>query len=239
MAKKNKTIKKTNNVTVTKSAHRTSNIIVSVVGGITALILIAIAVLCAVRVDPLDKLESPERYDFYDLGKSSTSPESTNDNIQSKLRNAMSDMDFNIMSAILQWNWDYSYNFVRNTNGDKIKMSAEEVDNIAPSSEQYMVEYIYKSAEIVDGEVQLSSVKSLNVDGETVYFDRVKVLIGNSDGSVGEIYLYPYIYDRVKNKVADDGVAYETYTVTAVKVRANTSDTYVALGEIATLIKNG
>lgn len=230
------------NITVVKT-HRTANIIVSVVVGIAALILIAVAVLCAVRVDPLDKLDKPntasqaERYDLYNLGSSAPMP--TDDGAQSKIRNALAEMDFSVMNAILQWNWDYSYNFVRNESGDKINMTAEAIDGVSASSGEYMVEYVYSLANIVDGEVDLNSVHSLKVDGETVYFDRVKVLIPNTAGSVGEIRLYPYIYDRVKNRTANDGITYEQYKITPIRVRANTSRTYAELGEIVKSLNNG
>lgn len=238
MANKDKKTIKSDSVTVVKS-HRKANIAVSIIGGVTALILVTIAVLCAVRVDPLDGLAAPERYEFYNLGAAADSPEPTNDKSESKIRTALGDMDFNIMSAVLQWKWDYSYNFVESTDGEKIKMYAEEIDGVSATSSAYMVEYIYKPVEIVGGEVVLSSAQSLEVDGEVIYFDRVKVVIGNTDRNVGEIYLYPYIYDRVKNQAADDGVAYENYYITAVKVRANTTAAYAALGELAQEIKNG
>lgn len=232
---KNK-IKNSESVTVVTS-HKKANIAVGIVVGIAALILIAVAVLCSVRVDPLDGLAKPERYELYDID--SASPLSTNAAEQSKISVAVSDMDFSIMSAVLQWNWDYSYNFVRNSAGDKIKMSAEEVVNVKANASSYMVEYIYKPVTINDGEIDYSTAQSLEVDGETIYFDRVKVLIGNTAGGVGEIYLYPYIYDRVTNQSAADGATYRSYSITAVKVRANTTTAYTALAELATANKNG
>ena len=141
-------------------------------------------------------------------------------------------MDFNVMSAVLRWNWDYSYNFVRNASGDKIKMSAEAVSNVKASSSAYMVEYIYDNAKVVDGVVDKKTAHSLEVDGETIYFDRVKVIISNTEGTVGDIYLYPYVYELVTNKTANEGMNYENYYITGVKVRANTTDAFAALKEI-------
>ena len=65
------------------------------------------------------------------------------------------------------------------------------------------------------------------------------MLIGNTDSNVGEIYLYPYVYEYATNRVADDGARYETYKITPVKVRANTTDAYTALKNVITEIKNG
>lgn len=238
---KNKT-NKSGSVTVVGS-HKKANIIVAVVLGIAALILIAIAVLCSVRVDPLDGLKKPERYDLYKVGTSA--PMSTNDGEQSKIRNALNDMDFSVMNAILQWNWDYSYNFKRDGDGKKIQMTAEAISNIGATNSEYMVEYVYKPAQYKydptenKSVLEYSTAQSLKVDGETIYFDRVKVLIGNTAGSVGEITLYPYLYDRVNNKVADGGEAYDSYRVTPIKVRANTTAAYAALAEIVRLNEIG
>lgn len=240
MAKKNKK----NDVSVAeavKASHRAANIVVIIVAAITALLLIAIAVMCSVRVDPLDGLKTPDtkksgRYELYDLD--SSKPIVTTSNAQSKIRAALGKMDFSVMNAVLQWNWDYSYNFARNSKGKKITMSAAEINEKTSTETEYMVEYIYANS-VVNGELNKSLAQKLTVDGETIYFDRVKVLIGNTDNSVGEIYLYPYIHDYATNRVADDGVRYETYKITPVKVRANTTEAYNALKQIVAEAKNG
>ena len=72
------------------------------------------------------------------------------------------------------------------------------------------------------------------MDGETVYFDRVKILIGNTAGKIGTISIYPYIYSRLSNVTDDPEFSSETYKVTGINVRADTTKTYAALGEIAT-----
>lgn len=234
------TVKKSKNVTV-ESSRRTANIIAIIVVAIAALFLVAIGVLCIVRVDPLDKLDKPdannaaEYYDFYNLGTSE--PMSSNEAVQSKLRNIMDSMDFNVMNAILQWHWDYSYNFVRDKDGAKTEWGAAQVQLIRAATDAYMVEVVYKNAEYDEkGELIKSSAHSLEVDGETIYFDRVKVVIVDTDNSVGLLTLYPYLYDRVHNQAADGGLPYATYKMTPVTVRANTTDAFDALGELATEI---
>ncbi|MDE6029773.1 MAG: hypothetical protein K2F90_05610 [Clostridiales bacterium] len=240
MAKKNKK----NNVSVAEAvqtSHRTANIVVIIVAAIAALLLIAIAVMCGVRVDPMDGFKTPdskkgERYELYDLD--SSAPLMTTGKAQSKIRSALGTMDFSVMNAVLQWNWDYSYNFARNNKDKKITLSASEINEITSTETEYMVEYIYTDS-VVNGELNKSIAQKLTVDGETIYFDRVKVLIGNTDNSVGEIYLYPYIYEYATNRVADDGTRYETYKITPVKVRANTTEAYAALKNVVTEINNG
>lgn len=225
---------KSDSITVVGS-HRKANIAVIIVVSIAALILIAITVLSFVRVDPVSGLEEPEYYNFYDLDKEEC--ESTNSEAQSKIKVAMEDMKFSVMSAILQWKWDYSYNFKRNASDDKITVDAEGIKEIASTTSEYMVEYVYSPVKIEDGVIDYSTAQSIKVDGETVYFDRVKVLIGNTDGKVGNISLYPYIYARLDNDAEDEGLASDTYKITGINVRANTSAAYAALKDLAESLK--
>lgn len=222
------------------ASHKKANIIVSVVVGIAALLLIAVAVLSIVRVDPLDKVNAPseskgEYYEIYDLGASA--PLVAERSAQSKVRAALGEMKFSVLTAVLQWSWDYSYNFVRNSDGDKITMTADDVVAKKGGASEYMVEIIYTDA-TVNGELDKSKAQSLEVDGETVYFDRIKIVIGDTDGSVGEIYLYPYVYERATNKIAGEGVPYETYRVNPIKVRADTTTAYDSLASLIRTIKN-
>ena len=222
------------NVTVTNT-HRKANIAVIVVVSIAVLILVAVAVLSAGRIDPTDKLGTPERYDFYDLD--STRATSTNKETQSKLDIAMGDMRFSIMSAMLQWKWDYSYNFKRNADGEKVKLSAVDVKNVTATSTEYMVEFVYPRVDVIDDKLDYDSAQSITVDGEKVYFDRVKVLIGNSNGEVGTISLYPYLSARIDNASDIDGIASDTYEITGINVRANTTSAFAALKDLATELK--
>ena len=222
------------NVTVTNT-HKKANIAVIVVVSIAVLILVAVAVLSAVRIDPTDKLGTPARYDFYDLD--STRATSTNKEVQSKLDIAMGDMRFSIMSAMLQWKWDYSYNFKRNADGEKVKLSAVDVKNVTATSTEYMVEFVYPRVDVIDDKLDYDSAQSITVDGEKVYFDRVKVLIGNSNGEVGTISLYPYLSARIDNASDIDGIASDTYEITGINVRANTTSAFAALKDLATELK--
>ncbi|MCM1368026.1 MAG: hypothetical protein NC184_04370 [Roseburia sp.] len=221
---------KSENITVVNS-HRKANIAVIIVVSIAALILIAITVLSFVRVDPIRGLEEPTYYNFYDLDSTECDP--TNSESQSKIRVAMEDMKFSVMSAVLQWKWDYSYNFKRNSSDEKISISADAVKAISATTSEYMVEYVYSPVKIENGVIDYSTAQSLKVDGETVYFDRVKVLVGDTDGKVGTISLYPYIYARLDNDAEDEDLASDTYEVTGINVRANTSDAYAAFKDLA------
>ncbi len=213
------------------NALRKANIAVIIVVAVAALIIIAIAVMSAVHVDPVRAFDAPTRYALYD--KDSNDVEATNGEAQSKIRIALDDMKFSVMSAVFQWTWDYSYNFKHNADGDKIEVSAAALkDNSVRGEGEYLVELVYDAIPVVGEALDYSKAHSIEVDGETVYFDRVKIFIGNTDGSVGNISIYPYIYARLDNESDIDGIASDTYKVTGINVRADTSRAYVALGDI-------
>lgn len=227
------------------NSNKIANIVVGIVSGIAALIIIAVIVLCAVRINPLGKITVPSaeesvggvRCDLYNLG--GEDPLATNDAAQSKIRSALDSMDFSVMSAVLRWQWDYSYNFERDDEGEKVIMGSGDINSIHATETEYMVEIVYKAAKYNDGVVDTATCQSLKVDGETIYFDRIKIIIGNSDGNLGEITMYPYLYRRVTNFMEDGGISYSTYETTAVKIRANTTTAYAALGDLVTEIARG
>lgn len=213
------------------NALKKANIAVIIVVSVAALIIIAIAVMSAVHVDPVRELDQPTRYALYD--KDSNSVEPTNGEAESKIKIAMNDMKFSVMSAVLQWTWDYSYSFKRNKNGDKIEETAAAIkNNTVRRSGEYLVEFVYEPIPVVGEELDYSKAHKLVIDGETVYFDRLKVFIGNTDGTVGTISIYPYIYARIDNESDIDGIASDTYKVTGINVRADTSRAYAALGDV-------
>lgn len=228
MAKKDKTTAKT---AVASKSRRVANIIVITVVSVAVLILITIAVLCSVRIDPLDKLDRPTEYKFYNTGNTNVQP--TDDETQSKLNAAVNDLDFSIMSAILQGHWNYSYKFKRNTDGDRIEYAPSDIEGISSTSSAYMIEYVYDTLKVKDGAIDYSNAKSIKVEGETIYFDRLKVVIEDTAGKVGMISLYPYVYARMNNESDIEGISSETYKTVGINVRADTTSAYSALKDIA------
>lgn len=223
-------------VTNTKS-RRAANIVMFVVIGLAALILIAVAVLSAVRVNPTEKIAKPARYDFYDAGGESAAI-SVSGEEASKLRVALDKMDFSIMSAILQGHWDYSYNFIRNADGDKDEILGAQAFLKTPGDNEYMVEFVYDDVKNDRGTLDMSTAQSIEVDGETVYFDRLKIIVGNTDGKIGTITMWPYIDARTVNTSNDEEFSAVTYYVTGITVRADTTETYAALAEFANGFKH-
>lgn len=227
-----KTQKQSKNVTVITS-HRKANIAVIVVASVAAAILITIAVLCGVKFDPMRGLGKPEYYTLYSINEKEPAP--TNTEAQSKISVALDDMDFTIMSAILQGHWDYSYNFKRKNTDEreKYEITVKELQDIKGTGTEFMVELVYPSVKIVDGVIDYTTAQSIKVDGETVYFDRVKVLIGDTAGKVGTISMYPYIYERVHNQSDLEDLSPDTYKVTGIDVRADSHMAFSSLKELA------
>lgn len=219
------------------AANRVANIIVIAVAAVAVLVLVAVIVLSSVKINPNDKLEKPTYYSLYNLGDSDAL--GTNTAAQSEISAAMNGMEFSVMSAILEGHWDYSLGFKRNASDEKIELSANEVSEIKATSTEYMIEFVYSPAAVTENGVDLSTAHSFEVEGETVYFDRIKVLIGDTDGTVGTISLYPYLTARIENESDIENLTPDTYKVTGLNLRANTSNTYATLKDLVTKIKNG
>lgn len=222
---------KNKNVKVVKS-NRKANIAVIVVVSIAVLFLIAIAVVSFVHVDPMRDVATPERYALYNHNESNPLG-AGEDGPQSEIRSALGNMDFTVMTAILNGHWDYSYNFKRNSSDNKIEVSASDLRTMTASENEYMVEFIYDEIQVVDGALDYSNAQVIKVDGENVYFDRIKVLIGDTGGKVGLISMYPYIFARLNNQSDIEGISSKTYKVTGINVRAETSGAYAALQALA------
>lgn len=220
------------NITVVKSRRR-ANIVMFVVIGIAAFVLVAIAVLSLVSVNPMSDIKRPERYEFYDadssemLGAGDSKP-------QSSIYSALDGMEFSVMTGILQGKWDYSYGFMRNKSDKKIEVKASEIKGLRAKEKGFMVEFVYSDIPVVDGKLDLKKAQKLEVDGETVYYDRIKMFITDSDGAVGMLRFYPYIYARLDNQAYEnDDLSSESYLITGVTVRADTTNAYAALKKLA------
>lgn len=225
MAKTNK------NVTVVKS-RRTANIIMFVVIGIAALILVTVLVLSLVRVDPMSDIKRPDRYEIYDVD-SSEMLAAGEAKQQSGIYAALDGMDFTVMTGVLQGKWDYSYNFMRNKDDKKIEVASSDIGGLRGKEKGFMIELVYEQIPVVNDKLDLSKAQKLTVDGETVYFDRIKLFITDSNGEVGTIRFYPYIYARLNNAAFDnDELSSSTYKITGITARADTTDAYAALTKL-------
>ena len=220
------------NVTVVNT-KRKSNIIMFVVIGIAALILITIAILSLVSVDPMSDIKRAERYEFYDAD-SSDQLAAGEASSQSSIYTALDGMDFTVMTGILQGKWDYSYNFMLNKSDEKIEVSATNISALRGEEAGFMIEFVYEQIPVVNGKLDLSKAQTLEVDGETVYYDRIKMFITDSSGEIGTLRFYPYIYARLNNTaIENDELSSDTYTITGVTVRADTTEAYAALKKLA------
>lgn len=218
-------------------ADRVANIVVIVVAALALLVLVAVIVLSSVKINPGDKLEKPKYYALYNLGE--TNAVGSNPAVENEIKAALDGMDFSIMSAILEGHWNYSLTFKRSSSDEKIEIGASEVKAISSSSSEYMIELVYDTAKVNENGVDYKTAHCLEVEGEKVYFDRIKVLIGDTNGTVGTISLYPYLTARIENQSDLESLSPDTYKVTGLNIRANTSNTYAALRDLVSKIKTG
>ncbi|MCH5163131.1 MAG: hypothetical protein J1G38_06555 [Clostridiales bacterium] len=227
---------KNKSVTVVKS-RRTANIIMFVVIGIAAFVLVAIAVLSLISVDPMSDIKRPERYEFYGADSTNLLP-ADEKSAQSGIYAALDGMDFTVMTGILQGKWDYSYSFIRNKSNKKIKVAASDITGLRAKENGFMIEFVYPQIPVVNGKLDYKKAQKIVVDGQTVYYDRIKMFVTDSEGEVGTLRFYPYIYARLDNKaIENDELSSETYSITGITVRANTTDAYSALKKLEEKLK--
>lgn len=203
---------------------------------VVAVLIITIAVLACVSVNNFKKLPKPEFVQIYNKGSSSVSGLSTSQ--ETEIKSAMNAMDFTIMHAILEWKWNYNFKFVteKNEDGDTVRSeyNADEISALTADDNNYMVIYNYSLAEINEGVINYDSLQSLKVEGETVYFDRLKILVPNTNTNVGLVTIIPYINFRTSNQSNDPDLSSDTYVVNPITVRADTTRTVRVFDSVLT-----
>lgn len=142
---------------------------VIIVSCVVAAVAVAVLVLSLVRINPIERL--PENYSVDVYAPSATDRLAANDETRAKVTSAIADSSYSIMHAMLEYRFDYSFNFKTQKNevGDteRVKIYAKDIAGyMSATADAYMLELAY---------AQPVSVK---VDGDTVTFDRVRFLVG-------------------------------------------------------------
>lgn len=202
---------------------------VSITVAVAAIIIILVAVCGIVTINPMRDFKNPEYTEVYNM--SATSQTVMTDENRNLIVSALGNQTkYSVMQAVLEWKWDYGYTFKKTTDPDdedkiiKDEYTSSEVEAVAATETEYMIVYHYPTAKIVDGQLDNSTLQSIKVEGETVYFDTVKILVPNTNNNVGRITLVPYISARIGNLVVDnDELSSEFYFVTPITIRADTT----------------
>lgn len=189
---------------------------------VVAAVAVAVLVLSLVRINPIERL--PENYSVDVYAPSATDRLAANDETRAKVTSAIADSSYSIMHAMLEYRFDYSFNFKtqKNEDGDteRVKIYAKDIAGyMSATADAYMLELAY---------AQPVSVK---VDGDTVTFDRVRFLVADMSGEIEKVEMLFYESAKIGSEPID-----EYYYVTPVEVWMANSNLYAALGELTDLL---
>ena len=195
---------------------------VIIVSCVVAAVAVAVLVLSLVRINPIERL--PENYSVDVYAPSATDRLAANDETRAKVTSAIADSSYSIMHAMLEYRFDYSFNFKtqKNEDGDteRVKIYAKDIAGyMSATADAYMLELAY---------AQPVSVK---VDGDTVTFDRVRFLVADMSGEIEKVEMLFYESAKISSEPID-----EYYYVTPVEVWMANSNLYAALGELIDLL---
>lgn len=215
------------------------SITVIITATIAALLIIAVAVLNFVRVNPMRAIATDDKvksYEFYDT--SATAPFGTTANTNGRIRSALNTMDFSVMQAILEWKWNYNYYFEKTKDEDdktvRVEMTPSQVRAVTPSDSQYMIVLHYEPATVKDNAIDTTNLQSFTLEGSTVYYDTLILLINSSDTKVGLMRIIPYISFRMDNEAeGNEELSPDYYTINPILVRAYSEKCAVVLKEVA------
>ncbi|MCI9030990.1 MAG: hypothetical protein HFK09_00500 [Clostridia bacterium] len=159
-----------------------------IMSSVAALIVIAIIVLSVVTVNPL--LGIVGGYNDVTVYKTeATTPYPNTEVTVEKLKEGVEDTRFSVMHAILEGRWVYSPKFKTEQDKDgetvRAKLTVTATKNLTADASNYMMLFSFDEK------------KSVKVEGETVEFDRVKVLVYDTVGEIERIVVYPYIQEKL------------------------------------------
>lgn len=191
---------------------------------IVALLAVAILVLSLVKVNPVDELDGYNRVEVYDLSSTNREPELDAD-LSAKLNNGLDETRFSIMQGILEGKVSGKFTFKTEAEEEggeetRVEYSDADIEAVAATATAYKLEFVF------------DEVKTVEVEGEEVKFDRAIVLVSDSANEIGSLEIVFYQYAMVGNEAEDEETSSEYYKVSPVVVNANTTSLYAALAEI-------
>lgn len=201
---------------------------VIIVASVVAALAIAVLVLCLVRVQPVAKLfDGYQRAIVYSSDVQRIELESDNNaDLKKELDDALDTTYFSVMQGILEGKASGAPAFKTELKDGaaeetRVELDSDDISSVSAGSGQYKLEFVY------------SSEQTIEVEGETVRFDRAIMLVGDSDNEIGEVEIVFYLDANVGNELpGDDENASENYVVTPVIMRARTTKLHTAIKNI-------
>ena len=202
--------------------NKKAKISLIVTASVLGAIPVAVIVLCRVTVKPLKDFMDYDTVNVTPYESSALPGGTVKDKHKAELDKALESTSFSIMHATLEFVGSYGPEFVmtEDKDGNEQKQAltiADARSACAATENSYMLE------------LGFDKVREYEVDGEKIKYDRMIMNVTTTNGEVKwvRIYLFEYAYEISTAPENAD------YRVNPVRVRMDTSDLYIALGNIA------
>lgn len=207
---------------------------------VVGVIVIAAVIMSFIRISPVDKNFG----DFTRVEYLYPSNGNEFDNVVDKdnvnltdkaLREGLDASDFSVMQALLEYK--YSYKLALKTQKDEdgneqeVMLDADEIAAYGSFENQYVIQLYWE-----DG-----TVRSVNVEGKEIKFDRVLLRLYETNGEIEDIECVPYLYANIgnesdSNKYDENGrIGSDYYKTNVLYIKMNTSRLMMNIAELNAL----
>lgn len=201
---------------------------VIIVASVVVALAVAVLVLCLVKVQPVAKcFDGYQRAIVYSSSVQRIELEADNNaDLKADLDDALDTTFYSVMQGILEGKVSGAPAFKTELKDGaneetKVELSASEIESVTAGTNQYKLEFVYATEQTIE------------VEGETVRFDRAIVLVGDSNNEIGELEVVFYLDANVGNELpGEEENASENYVVTPVLLRARTTKLHTAIKNI-------
>lgn len=200
---------------------------ITIASGVIAALLISVLVMSFIFVNPLKDMT--DGYDYvrvYDKSQTNAYPVGTEGD--DEVKKAFGETGFSVMQSILEGRFGLSPNFKLvdkegTTTGEKERVNYNmiQIMAVAADADNYMLEFAFKDK------------KTLKIEGEEVAYDRLKVLVHDTNGEIKKIEAIPYLYEKISTN--NDDRLY--YTAPVVEMYLMTSKLVPVLDKFDEFIK--
>lgn len=187
-----------------------------IVGSLVAAIVLCAIILGVIPVNPIKRLPADYSVTIATTGYQQLP---MNDDSKAKLDEGIDGNKFSVLHALLEYKYNYRFTFktFKNEDGKKerVKYYNKEISAMAATNNAYMLTFSW------------SAPVTVKVQGETIEFDRVKMLVRDMAGEIEKVEMVFYLNDKIGGEPVD-----EYYFVNPVEVNMASSKLYAAIKEI-------
>lgn len=192
-----------------------------IIGSLVAAVVLCAIILGVIPVNPIKRL--PADYTVT-VSTKEYAQLPLSDDSKAKLEEGIAANKFSVLHALLEYKYSYGFKFktFKNEDGKKerVKYYNNEISSVAATDKAYLLTFSW------------SAPVTVKVQGETIEFDRVKMLVRDMAGEIEKVEMVFYLNDKIGGDPVD-----EYYFVNPVEVNMASSKLYAAVKEIDESLK--